>query len=100
LDCPDVYAHGWLVRPTLFTDVRNDMTIAREDIFGPVLSIIAYDDEEDVIAMANDTAYGLSAYVATTSAERGARVAALIDAGRVMVNTFAHEPKAPFSGFK
>ena len=97
---PNGYTRGWLVRPTLFTDVRNDMTIAREEIFGPVLSIIAYDDEDEAIALANDTAYGLSAYVVTTSAERGARVAALIDSGRVMVNTLAHERKAPFGGFK
>ncbi|ULU23771.1 aldehyde dehydrogenase family protein [Dyella terrae] len=97
---PDGYTRGWLVRPTLFTGVRNDMTIAREEIFGPVLSIIAYDDEDEAIAIANDTSYGLSAYVATTSAERGARVAARIDAGRVMVNTLTHEPKAPFGGFK
>lgn len=97
---PHGHTRGWLVRPTLFTDVRNDMTIAREEIFGPVLSIIAYDDEEEAIAIANDTSYGLSAYVATGDIERGARVAARIDAGRVMINTLTHEPKAPFGGFK
>ncbi|WP_430389625.1 aldehyde dehydrogenase family protein [Dyella sp. 20L07] len=97
---PNGYARGWLVRPTLFTDVRNDMSIAREEIFGPVLSIIAYDNEDEAVAIANDTTYGLSAYVVTTDAERGARVAALIDAGRVMINTLTHEPKAPFGGFK
>lgn len=97
---PDGYDRGWLVRPTLFTDVRNDMTIAREEIFGPVLSIIAYDDEEDAIAIANDTAYGLQAYVMSSDTERAARVAARIDAGRVLVNTLTHEPKAPFGGFK
>ncbi|QWT20827.1 aldehyde dehydrogenase family protein [Bacillus sp. NP157] len=97
---PEGIGRGWMVRPTLFTDVRNDMAIARDEIFGPVLSIIAYDDEEDAIAIANDTPYGLSAYISTTSAERGARVAARIDAGRVMVNTLTHEPKAPFGGFK
>lgn len=95
---PEGYERGWLVRPTLFTDVRNDMTIAREEIFGPVLSIIPYED--DAVAIANDTSYGLSAYVVTTNTERGARVAARIDAGRVMVNTLTHEPKAPFGGFK
>jgi aldehyde dehydrogenase (NAD+) len=97
---PEGYERGWLVRPTLFTDVRNDMTIAREEIFGPVLSIIPYEDEDDAVAIANDTSYGLSAYVMTTNAQRGARVAARIDAGRVMVNTLTHEPKAPFGGFK
>lgn len=97
---PEGHAQGWLVRPTLFTDVRNDMAIARDEIFGPVLSIIAYDDEEEAIAIANDTDYGLSAYVATSDLARGARVAARLDAGRVMVNTLTHEPKAPFGGFK
>jgi aldehyde dehydrogenase (NAD+) len=97
---PEGYTRGWLVRPTLFTDVRNDMTIAREEIFGPVLSIIAYDDEADAIAIANDTPYGLLAYVYSADAERARRVASRIDAGRVMVNTLAHDPKAPFGGFK
>jgi aldehyde dehydrogenase (NAD+) len=97
---PDGYARGWLVRPTLFTDVRNDMAIAREEIFGPVLSIIAYDDEEDAIAIANDTPYGLQAYVFSSDTSRALRMASRIDAGRVMVNTLAHDPKAPFGGFK
>lgn len=97
---PEGHARGWLVRPTLFTDVTNDMTIAREEIFGPVLSIIGYDDEEEAIAIANDTPYGLQAYVHATDTARALRVAARIDAGRVLVNTLAHEPKAPFGGFK
>lgn len=97
---PAGHTRGWLVRPTLFTDVRNDMTIAREEIFGPVLSIIAYDDEEEAIAIANDTSYGLQAYVFSGDLERARRVANRIDAGRVLINTLAHEPKAPFGGFK
>jgi aldehyde dehydrogenase (NAD+) len=98
---PDGHARGWLVRPTLFTDVRNDMTIAREEIFGPVLSIIAYEDDEDAIAIANDTPYGLQAYVHSTDLERARRVASRIQAGRVLVNTIMpNEPKAPFGGFK
>jgi aldehyde dehydrogenase (NAD+) len=97
---PDGYTRGWLVRPTLFTDVRNDMTIAREEIFGPVLSIIAYEDEEDAIAIANDTPYGLQAYVYSADDARARRVASRIDAGRVLVNTLSHDPKAPFGGFK
>jgi len=97
---PDGHTRGWLVRPTLFTDVSNDMTIAREEIFGPVLSIIAYDDEEDAIAIANDTPYGLQAYVHSTDEARALRVASRIDAGRVLINTLSHEPKAPFGGFK
>jgi len=97
---PEGHSRGWLVRPTVFTDVRNDMTIAREEIFGPVLSIIAYDDEDDAIAIANDTPYGLQAYVLSADAARARRVASQIDAGRVLINTLTHEPKAPFGGFK
>ncbi|MFK2905272.1 aldehyde dehydrogenase family protein [Dyella ginsengisoli] len=97
---PDAMERGWLVQPTVFTDVRNDMAIAREEIFGPVLAILPYDDEADAIAIANDTAYGLHGYVLTGDNARGARVAAQIDAGRVLVNTLVHEPKAPFGGFK
>jgi aldehyde dehydrogenase (NAD+) len=97
---PDGMQKGWCVRPTLFTNVHNDMTIAREEIFGPVLCIIAYDDEAQAIEIANATTYGLSAAVFTSDAARGARVAAQLDAGRVMLNTLDHEPKAPFGGFK
>ncbi len=97
---PEGHTRGWLVRPTVFTDVRNDMTIAREEIFGPVLSIIAYDDEEHAIAIANDTPYGLQAYVLSADTARARRVASRIDAGRVLINTLSHEPKAPFGGFK
>jgi aldehyde dehydrogenase (NAD+) len=91
---------GWFVRPTVFSDVKNDMTIAREEIFGPVLSIIAYRDTEDAIAIANDTPYGLQAYVCSSDAGRASAVASRIEAGRVLVNTLAHEPAAPFGGFK
>ncbi|SDC91122.1 aldehyde dehydrogenase (NAD+) [Cupriavidus sp. YR651] len=97
---PDGMKAGWFVRPTVFTSVRNDMTIAREEIFGPVLSIIAYRDDEDAMAIANDTTYGLQGYVAGTDLARARRVAARIEAGRVLVNTLAHEPAAPFGGFK
>jgi aldehyde dehydrogenase (NAD+) len=91
---------GWFVRPTLFSNVRNDMTIARDEIFGPVLSIIAYADEEEAIEIANDTVYGLQAYVMSTDEERARRLAGRIVAGRVLINTSAHEPMAPFGGFK
>ncbi len=91
---------GWFVRPTVFTNVRNDMTIAREEIFGPVLSIIPYADDEEAIAIANDTIYGLQAYVLSGDRDRAQRVADRIVAGRVLINTLAHEPMAPFGGFK
>lgn len=91
---------GWFVRPTVFSDVKNDMAVAREEIFGPVLSIIAYRDTEEAIAIANDTPYGLQAYVCSTDAARASAVASRIEAGRVLVNTLTHEPAAPFGGFK
>jgi aldehyde dehydrogenase (NAD+) len=97
---PEGIASGWFVRPTVFSGVTNDMTIAREEIFGPVLSIIAYRDTGHAIGIANDTSYGLQAYVLSTDIERARRVAAQIEAGRVLVNTLAHEPAAPFGGFK
>jgi aldehyde dehydrogenase (NAD+) len=91
---------GWFVRPTLFTSVSNDMTIAREEIFGPVLSLIAYRNEEEAIAIANDTPYGLQGYVMSSDMARARSVASRIEAGRVLINTLAHEPLAPFGGFK
>jgi aldehyde dehydrogenase (NAD+) len=97
---PEGIASGWFVRPTVFSGVTNDMTIAREEIFGPVLSIIAYRDTEHAIEIANDTPYGLQAYVLSPDIERARRVAAQIEAGRVLVNTLTHEPAAPFGGFK
>jgi aldehyde dehydrogenase (NAD+) len=91
---------GFFVRPTVFTGVRNDMTIAREEIFGPVLAILAYRDEEEAIAIANDTTYGLSAYVFSSDPDHAERVAARLESGRVVINGAAHEPLAPFGGMK
>ncbi|WP_296945473.1 aldehyde dehydrogenase family protein [uncultured Massilia sp.] len=97
---PHGLERGWFVRPTVFGDVRNDMTIAREEIFGPVLSIIAYRDDAEAIAIANDTPYGLQAYVFGGDLARANRVAAEIVAGRVFVNGLYDAPEAPFGGFK
>jgi len=97
---PDGLSRGWFIRPTVFADVRNDMTIARDEIFGPVLSLIGYRDEEDAIAIANDTVYGLQAYVSSTNPARARAVAARLQAGRVQINGLHHEPLAPFGGFK
>ncbi|MGG5838163.1 aldehyde dehydrogenase family protein [Huaxiibacter chinensis] len=97
---PEGTQDGWFVRPTLFTDVSNQMAIAREEIFGPVLSIMTFRDEAEAIALANDTEYGLSALVLGRDVEHARRVAQHITAGRVLVNTLTHEPKAPFGGFK
>ncbi len=91
---------GFFVRPTLFARVRNDMAIAREEIFGPVLCVISYRDEEDAIAIANDTVYGLQAVVLSGSDEHARAVASRLQAGRVLINGLFHEPLAPFGGFK
>lgn len=97
---PEGTSDGWFVKPTIFTDVRNDMTIAQEEIFGPVLAIIPYQNEEDAIAIANDTDYGLHAYVAGKDEDRARRVADRIVAGRVIINAAPMEMNAPFGGFK
>lgn len=92
--------HGYYVRPTVFADVRPDMIIAREEIFGPVLSIMPYDDEEKAIAIANDTVYGLSAHVEAGDVEHARRVARRIRAGQVKVNYPSSTIMAPFGGYK
>ena len=97
---PEGLHAGWYVKPTLFSDVNNAMPIARDEIFGPVLSIIAYHDEEEAIAIANDTDYGLSALVIGQDEARARQVGEQILAGRVMINTLVHEPRAPFGGFR
>src|SRR5580704_9635806 len=91
---------GHFVQPTVFVNVTNDMTIAREEIFGPVLSVIAYEDEEDAIRIANDTDFGLHAYVSGTDVRRARRVASKLLAGRVAINGMLDDQQAPFGGFK
>ena len=91
---------GWFVKPTVFADVTPDMAIWKEDIFGPVLSITPFDSEEDAIAMANDTDYGLAAYLQTGSEERADRVARRLRAGQVHINGQAPGVQSPFGGFK
>jgi aldehyde dehydrogenase (NAD+) len=97
---PDGLNKGYYVRPTVFADVSNDMTIAREEIFGPVLSIIGYQSEDDAVRMANDTPYGLAGYVSSGDVERARRVARRMRAGNVNVNGAANERAAPFGGYK
>ncbi|CAN5178022.1 aldehyde dehydrogenase [soil metagenome] len=93
--------HGFFVEPTVFADVRNDMEIAQEEVFGPVLSVIAFDDEDEAIAIANDTRYGLAAGVWTESLTRALRVTRAVKAGQIWVNTYrALVAQAPFGGFK
>jgi aldehyde dehydrogenase (NAD+) len=91
---------GYYVQPTVFANVRNDMTIAREEIFGPVLSILPYDNEEDAIRIANDTVYGLSGYVASGDNEHALRVASRLRTGNVHINGAGPDFNAPFGGYK
>lgn len=97
---PDGLERGWFVRPTIFADVHNDMRIAREEIFGPVLCVIPYRNEAEAIAIANDTSYGLQSFVMSTDLARARRVAGSLQSGRVVINGAPHEPLAPFGGFK
>ena len=91
---------GYFVKPTVFVNVKNDMTIAREEIFGPVLSVIAYDSEDDAIRIANDSNYGLHAAVLGNDLSRARRVASQLRAGRVVINGMTDDPQAPWGGFK
>jgi aldehyde dehydrogenase (NAD+) len=91
---------GYFVQPTVFSEVTNDMTIAQEEIFGPVLSIIGYDDEDDAVRIANDSPYGLSGGVQGGDAERAKAVARRIRTGQIEVNGGAFNPQAPFGGYK
>ena len=91
---------GHFVKPTVFVNVTNDMTIAREEIFGPVLSVITYESEEEAIRIANDTNFGLHGFVSGTDLLRARRVASQILAGRVAINGMLDDPQAPFGGFK
>jgi aldehyde dehydrogenase (NAD+) len=96
---PDGIDRGYFVRPTVFANVNNDMTIAREEIFGPVLSILPYKSEEEAIAIANDTPYGLSASVESKDTEHAVRVARKIRAGQVKISS-VWDFAAPFGGYK
>jgi len=91
---------GYFVKPTVFVNVKNDMTIAQEEIFGPVLSVIAYDSEDEAIRIANDSKYGLHAAVMGTDLQRAHRVASQLQAGRVVINGMTDDPQAPWGGFK
>ena len=97
---PDGLAKGYYVKPTVFANVSNDMTIAREEIFGPVLSIIPYDNEDEAVEIANDTPYGLSGYVSSGNLDRARRVAARLRTGMVHINGASLDSMAPFGGYK
>jgi aldehyde dehydrogenase (NAD+) len=93
-------AAGNFVAPTLFTDVNNDMTIAKEEVFGPVLSVIPFSDEEEAIRIANATEYGLAATVWTNDIKRAMRMTKALRAGTVGINGYTLEPHAPFGGYR
>ena len=97
---PDGFNRGYYVKPTVFADVANTMTIAREEIFGPVLSIIAYEDEDEAVRIANDTPYGLSAYVQSGSIERARKLTRRLRAGNVHINGAQGGFAIPFGGYK
>ena len=97
---PEGLDKGYYARPTVFADVSNDMTIAREEIFGPVLSIIPYEDDDDAVRIANDTPYGLSGYVSSGNLDRARKVAARMRTGMVHINGAHLDSMAPFGGFK
>ncbi|MEO7370093.1 MAG: aldehyde dehydrogenase family protein, partial [Ilumatobacteraceae bacterium] len=100
LGAPDGRPTGYYVRPTVFSNVTTKMTIAQEEIFGPVLAIMPYDDTEEAVAIANDTIYGLGGGVWSADADRARAIARRIRTGQVEVNGGAANPDAPFGGFK
>jgi aldehyde dehydrogenase (NAD+) len=97
---PDGVSKGWFVKPTIFTDVSNNMRIAREEIFGPVLVVIPFENEAEAIKIANDTPYGLAAYLQTGDPQRAERVAARLRAGAVHINGGGFNYGSPFGGYK
>jgi aldehyde dehydrogenase (NAD+) len=97
---PDGLDAGYFVRPTVFVNVTNDMSVAQEEIFGPVLCVITYDTEEEAIEIANDSNYGLHAAVIGTDLPRARRIASQLRAGRVVINGMTDDPQAPWGGFK
>jgi aldehyde dehydrogenase (NAD+) len=99
-EAPEGLDRGYYIRPTVFSDVRNDMTIAREEIFGPVLTILPYDSEEEAVAMANDSLYGLAGSVWSADEEHARRIARRLRVGRVRVNGAPLNRLAPHGGYK
>ena len=97
---PDGLNAGYYVKPTVFSHVSNDMRIAQEEIFGPVLSLIGYEDEDDAVKIANDTVYGLSGYVSSADPDRARNVARRIRTGNVHINGAGPDQQAPFGGYK
>lgn len=97
---PEKLARGYFVQPTVFANVRNDMEIAREEVFGPLLCLLTYADEDEAVRIANDSIYGLQAYVFSSDLKRAQRIASKLEAGGVLINTIRPALTAPFGGFK
>jgi aldehyde dehydrogenase (NAD+) len=97
---PQGLEKGYYAKPTIFADVENDMTISKEEIFGPVLSMITYENIDDAVAIANDTEYGLAAYVSGENKETLTSIARRLRAGQIHINYGSAGPDAPFGGFK
>ena len=94
------YDRGWYVQPTLFADATNDMKIAREEIFGPVLTVLKYSDEAEAVRIANDSDYGLGGSVWTADVAHGLEIAAKVRTGTFGINMYTLDTTAPFGGFK
>jgi acyl-CoA reductase-like NAD-dependent aldehyde dehydrogenase len=99
-DAPPGLNRGYYVRPTVFGGVQPDMTIAREEIFGPVLSVLSYQDEDDAVRIANGTPYGLAGAVWSADVQRAEAIARRLRAGQVDINGGRFNPMAPFGGYK
>jgi acyl-CoA reductase-like NAD-dependent aldehyde dehydrogenase len=97
---PKGFDRGWFIEPTVFADLDNDSVVSREEIFGPVLSVIPYGDEDEAVAMANDSRYGLGGTVWSADQERAAGVARRVQSGTIGVNHYVNDPVAPFGGIK
>ena len=97
---PEGLSKGYYVRPTVFADVTNDMTVAREEIFGPVIVLIGYNTEEEAINIANDSDYGLSGYIQCADMEKARKIARRLRVGSIWINGADWQAEAPFGGYK
>jgi aldehyde dehydrogenase (NAD+) len=97
---PAGLSRGYFVKPTVFTDVNNQMVIARDEVFGPVLAVLPYDSEDEAVSIANDTPYGLTGYVSSGHLDRARRVASRLRTGMVHINHASLDSMAPFGGYK